>query len=156
MCVLFASVMHIDLPGESQLDEPIRSLIEQSAQPPSLQAQASSLPPVPSPSHGLLEEELQSITDWQGLGLRLGLEEHKLQEIMIDQRGMVAHCRRSMFSSWLKSVPTASWPDIVDALAKMGEWTLAAEIKFKYSQTSPIFQYPGKGIDGMHFSFGYT
>ena len=127
--------------------------MEQSARPPSLQMQASSLPPVPSPTHVLLEEELQSITDWQGLGLQLGLENYILQQIMIDENYKVARCRRSMLSKWLKSVPTASWLDIVHALAKMGEYTLANAIEFKYSQGSPIFQRPGKRITGMYSAF---
>ena len=135
----------IDLPVESHLDEAVRSLIEQSAQEASHQTQVSSLPP----SLAILEEELQAVIDWQGLGLQLGLEEYRLQEILIDEGGTVAHCRRSMLSVWLKSAPTASWLDVVDALAKMGERTLAATVKFRYCQTSPVFQHAGKGMDGL-------
>lgn len=136
-----------------ELTEAIQSLMPQSSLAPSHQINSPSPPSAPPPSTGLLEDELSTVIDWQGLGLGLGLEEHKLQEIETDGGGKVADCRRSMFSHWLRSTPTASWQDMVDALGKMGEWTLAARVKFKYSETFPSLQHQGKRFNSVVMLF---
>ena len=84
------------------------------------------------PTLQCLIEELETITDWQGLGIRLGIPEHKLRETEIDNRGKVPEHQRDMLSCWLKSTTKPSWEAMTAALGKMKEWKVAAELKLKY------------------------
>lgn len=79
-----------------------------------------------------LIDELETITAWQELGLRLGIPEHTLQEIKVDSHEKVLECRSGMLSCWIKSTANPSWEDVIAALGRMKEWKVAAKIKYKF------------------------
>ena len=46
---------------------------------------------------------LVSVVDWFTLGVYLGVEYHTLEEIRIQRRDHVSHCKSDMLIAWLKS-----------------------------------------------------
>ena len=77
---------------------------------------------------------IKNLTDWQSLGLALGLLYPTLKKIDDDQRGKTDRCVMEMIAAWLqqqdnvskKGVP--SWTVLQTALRKIGEIQLADEI----------------------------
>ena len=77
---------------------------------------------------------IKNLTDWQSLGLALGLLYPTLKKIDEDQRGKTDKCVMEMLAAWLqqqdnvkqKGVP--SWSVLGTALRKIGETQLANEI----------------------------
>ena len=78
---------------------------------------------------------LKNLTDWQSLGLALGLLYPSLEKIEEDQRGKTDRCVMEMIASWLqqqdnvskKGVP--SWAVLQTALREIGEIQLSDEIE---------------------------
>ena len=77
--------------------------------------------------------ELTGISDWFMLGLNLGVPYRLLKEIRSNYsvEGCGA-CRRETLVLWLQRAPNASWRDVVGALRKMEEDSLAGRIEQKY------------------------
>ena len=77
--------------------------------------------------------ELASVSDWHRLGLHLGVPDYELDQI---KRSHPAEgCdewKRETFSLWLRRTPSASWGDVVGALRRMRENTIAERIELKY------------------------
>ena len=77
---------------------------------------------------------IKNLSDWQSLGLALGLLYPTLKKIDDDQRGKTDRCVMEMIAAWLqqqdnvskKGVP--SWAVLQTALRKIGEIQLADEI----------------------------
>ena len=70
----------------------------------------------------LLLEAVSNVTDWHGLGRRLGLTMSQLRGIELTHRvDGLERMMAEMFDVWLKSSPNASWADLVTALRSMGE-----------------------------------
>ena len=77
--------------------------------------------------------ELVSVSDWRKLGLNLGVQDYELDKI--ERSHPSEDCGRWMqetFSLWLRHTPNASWGDVVGALRRMGENTVAERIEQKY------------------------
>ena len=90
------------------------------------------------------------VVDWQGLGLRLGIPEHQLEEIKVDCRGEVSECRNRMLSRWLRATGNPSWGEVIAALGRMKEWNVAAKIKYKYED---VARRAGKKSSFCHHLF---
>ena len=78
--------------------------------------------------------ELVSVSDWRKLGLNLGVQDYELDQI--ERSRSAEGCdgwKRETFSLWLKHTPNASWRDVVEALQRMGENTVAEKIELKYT-----------------------
>lgn len=77
--------------------------------------------------------ELTGIFDWFTLGLNLGVQYHQLQEIRrsysVEGYGAL---RRETLVLWLRRTPNVSWRDVVRALRKMEEGSVAGRIEQKY------------------------
>ena len=77
--------------------------------------------------------ELSDIFDWFALGLNLGVPYHKLEEVRrnysVEGHGAL---RRETLILWLRRTFNASWRDVVGALQRMGENTVAGRIEQKY------------------------
>ena len=86
------------------------------------------------PHIATLCNELTSISDWFTLGLNLGVQYHQLQEIRSNyfQVEGVGACRRESLVLWLQRTPNALWRDVVGALRRMGEKTVAERIELQY------------------------
>ena len=71
--------------------------------------------------------------NWHLLGVKLGLEDHKLRTIDHDFRGDgVDRCKHEMLSHWLRNAKHPSWKIVADALRLMGEHKVALKIQTKY------------------------
>ena len=97
--------------------------------------------------------ELVSITDWHKLGLYLGVQDYKLDQI--ERSHSAEGCdgwKRETFSVWLRCTSNASWRDVVETLQKMGQNTVAERIEQKYigECTSKLYT-----IVGVHVSSGF-
>ena len=83
--------------------------------------------------------ELVSVSDWRKLGLNLGVQDYKLDQI--ERSRSAEGCdgwKRETFSLWLRRKSSASWQDVVGALQQMGENTVAERIELKYNVTSKL------------------
>ena len=77
---------------------------------------------------------IKNLTDWQFLGLALGLLYPTLEKIKVEQCRAIEECKTKMIAAWLqqqdnvskKGVP--SWAVLQTALRKIGEIQLADKI----------------------------
>ena len=86
-----------------------------------------------------MNEELKTIAKWDKLNLlmmNLRLEKHEMEKIENDYAG-IDNQKIESFSSWLKQTPNASWKDIIVALRKIGEKTLASKLEKDYQWKEP-------------------
>ena len=109
-----------------------------------------------------LYNELAGVSDWRRLGLYLGVQDHKLDQIECSRPAEGCDVwKRETFSLWLRCTPSASWRDVVGALRRMGEKTIAEKIELKYivkpAHTSKFYTvvYAGR-YDSGYFSKGYN
>jgi len=92
---------------------------------------------------------LKSMSDWQTLGIKLGLPDFMIEEIRINANvyGIVQQ-RQRMITRWLEYDLKASWSKLADALEEMGSNKVAKDIRDKY-----VHGYRSKltgGIGGIH------
>ena len=86
----------------------------------------------------LLLEAVSNVTDWHGLGLKLGLTMSQLRGIELTHpRDGPGRLKAEMFDVWLKSSPNASWADLITALEAMGMDRVASNVRAAYSPTAP-------------------
>ena len=87
------------------------------------------------PPHALLDtshllaikKSLRGISDWQELGLELGMEFPFLDSINQSQGGEAEKCKTAMLHSWLKT-GEATKGSLVAALREMGEDSVADKL----------------------------
>ena len=78
----------------------------------------------------ILCEELSTVSDWYQLGLKLGVPDYKLDEIQ--RYHSSSQWKLETLKLWLQLKPNASWMNVVRALQRMEENTLAKWIRQKY------------------------
>lgn len=84
---------------------------------------------------GNLSNELSSIvTRWYALGINLGIPLYELRKIERNYPNDVDRRMTETLSLWLRYTPSASWKDVVIALQRMGENTLAERIRDKHTE----------------------
>ena len=77
---------------------------------------------------------LRNVSDWQSLGLELGLLYPRLARIEKEQCGWIDECKREMLAAWLKQEDNVnqygvpSWSTLQTALRNIGENKLVSEI----------------------------
>ena len=74
-----------------------------------------------------IKRSLRGLTDWQELGLALGIEYSLLDSIDNDKGGDVEKCKTAMLHSWLKT-GKATKSSLVDALREMGEDSILSKL----------------------------
>ena len=76
---------------------------------------------------------LKSVSDWQTLGIKLGLPDFMIEEIRINVNvyGIVQQ-RQRMITKWLDYDLKASWSKLADTLEEMGSNKVAKDIRDKY------------------------
>ena len=85
-------------------------------------AQASSL------TVAELDEQLDDLVDWETFGTHL--RKIKSKDIEIIERLPSVHKQKfALYRKWLKVCPDATWSDVVIALEKAQEFTLAEQVK---------------------------
>ena len=77
---------------------------------------------------------LIKVTEWYELGLQLGVEDAKLEEIEKNNRGNLRACRKKMFRAWLGITPNPSYQELVEALVTVGEVGEAEYLCEKYGK----------------------
>ena len=82
-------------------------------------------------------EDLKSITDWQILLTKLGMEKYNISKIEINHRGNVDLQKHDALYQWLCQKHDACWTDIIKALFEMEEHTLAKALERRYSWKDP-------------------
>ena len=75
--------------------------------------------------------------DWKSLAIQLELSGTKIEEIDVNNRGQVSHCRRDMIQFWLQSDISCSWQKLIGALMSTKQSVLADEIRVTYC---PMYQ----------------
>ena len=78
----------------------------------------------------VLWEELSTVSNWYQLGLKLGVPDYKLDEIQRNHSS--SRWKLETLKLWLQLRPNASWMNVVRALQRMEENTLAKRIRQKY------------------------
>ena len=85
----------------------------------------------------LLDQELQEVSDWFGLGLYLDIPPDELHTIKYEPTlRRIQDFRTEMFSAWMKKLPEPSWSRVVKALMEIGREKLARKIALKYGKNS--------------------
>ena len=85
----------------------------------------------------LLDQELQEVSDWFGLGLHLDIPPDELHCIKYEPTlRRIQDFRTEMFSAWMKKLPEPSWSRVVKALMEIGREKLARKIALKYGKNS--------------------
>ncbi len=75
-----------------------------------------------------LSNVLSEVADWESLGINLGIEMYKLDEIKAKCSGDPVMCKYRMLDMWLRLNTEASWKDVFIALEKIGEKKVAHKI----------------------------
>ena len=88
----------------------------------------------------LLDQELQEVSDWFGLGLYLDIPAEELHTIKYEPTlRRIQDFRTEMFSVWMKKLPEPTWPRVVKALMEIGRERLAHKIALKYGKTALLY-----------------
>ena len=81
---------------------------------------------------------LTQYSDWESLGLLLGLESATLEAIKADNSGKKQACKREMLENWLDGKDQVTecggptWRQLADCLKQLGEDSLAQVIEEQY------------------------
>ena len=96
----------------------------------SRQSLAVTVPTLPD----LLKELFGTVaSNWENIGILLGIDDGLLSKIKADNHGESGNCLREMLRVWLKKVdPPPSWNLLVDTLKSLGEEKLAEELRKRY------------------------
>ena len=85
---------------------------------------------------GLMNQELDIVTEWFTLGVNLGLSKHDLDAIRLKVgREDVTQCRLEALDLWYNRRPDVSWPDLLKALVLTGRARLVHKLALKYSES---------------------
>ena len=85
-----------------------------------------------------LDEQLNDLVEWERFGLYLpGMTSHGIEKIT-KQKDSDCLKKLALFKEWLKICPSPAWEDIIMALEKVGENTLASKIKQKTNTCSSL------------------
>ena len=67
-------------------------------------------------------------TKWYRLGLQLNISENELDKIKANNSTDVDSCILEMFKTWLRNTPDATYAELKDALDRIGEHSVAAQL----------------------------
>ena len=77
--------------------------------------------------------------DWKSLGIELDISSARLNEIDVNNRGMVGACRGAMVEVWLATDVEASWSKLADALVAVGQNVRAELVRELGRQVSELY-----------------
>ena len=85
-----------------------------------------------------LDEQLNDLVEWERFGLYLpDMTSHGIEKIS-KQKDSDCLKKLALFKEWLKIYPYPAWEDVIMALEKVGENTLASKIKQKTNTCSSL------------------
>ena len=74
--------------------------------------------------------KLNTLIEWDGFAENLPkIEQHHIKKIKAENKGDIDGQKRALFNKWLAIYPEAKYSDVVEALEKAGETTLAADVR---------------------------
>ena len=85
---------------------------------------------------------LQDVTEWQDLGIYLGLPDATIR-LIASHHDVMGH-KRMMISEWLKYDTEASWEKLARVLTEMKKNVIAANIRKKYVPAATTEKQPGE------------
>ena len=98
------------------------------------------------PKYDQLIELLDTLVNWQKFGTFLpGIKSEYIQVIERDIRGTDLQ-KAALFSKWLSINPEVSWQDVLLALEKSQNYTLASRVYQKLNTTSTTTLTTSQGI----------
>ena len=81
------------------------------------------------PTESELIELLEPLVKWQKFGIHLPkMSNAMIEKIEIDKLS-TDHQKMALFSEWLRVDDSATWSNVIDALSKANELTLASKIQ---------------------------
>ena len=97
------------------------------------------------PQYDQLLELLDTLVNWQKFGAFLpGIKSEHIQVIERDVRGNDLQ-KVALFSKWLSVHPEASWQDVLSALEKSQEYSLASKVYQKLNTTTSTTKNVSQG-----------
>ena len=75
-----------------------------------------------------LDEQLSELVDWERFGVHLGMSKSEVDIIDRDKPD-IANKKLTLFDKCLKANPSLTWEDVIEALEKIKENTLANKVK---------------------------
>ena len=79
-----------------------------------------------------LDDHLRDLVKWKRFALYLpGIDQSDIEVIVTEKRDDVAEQRLLLFSKWLSVHPKATWQDVIHALEKADEFTIANKLRMK-------------------------
>eukprot|EP00731_Ephydatia_muelleri_P004602 Em0002g778a len=79
-------------------------------------------------------------TKWYRLGLQINISENELDKIKANNPTDVDSCILEMFKTWLRNTPDATYAELKDALDRIGEHSVAAQL-LQPSVSNEVEQY---------------
>lgn len=77
-----------------------------------------------------LVQKLKTLIEWDGFAENLPkIEQHHIQKIKLENKEDIDGQKIALFNKWLAIYPEAKYSDVVKALEKAGETTLADEVR---------------------------
>ena len=98
------------------------------------------------PKYDQLIELLDTLVNWQKFGTFLpGIKSEHIQVIECENRRIDLQ-KTALFTKWLSVHPEASWQDVLFALEKSQEYSLASKVYQKLNTTSSTTKNVSQGI----------
>ena len=98
------------------------------------------------PKYDQLLELLDTLVSWEKFGAFLpGIKSEHIQVIERENR-RIDQQKTALFSKWLSVHPEASWQDVLFALEKSQEYSLASKLYQKLNTTSSTTKNVSQGI----------
>ena len=98
------------------------------------------------PKYDQLIELLDTLVNWQKFGTFLpGIKSEHIQVIERDKKENDQQ-KAALFTKWLHVHPDVSWKDVLSALEKSQEYTLASKVYQKLNTTSSTVLCISQGI----------
>lgn len=94
--------------------------------------------PVKPTLQDLLKELYSIASEWENIGVFLGIDSSMLDIIKATENSKSQSCLREMLKVWIKRVnPPCSWSAIAEAVEFLGDEHLADQLRTKYHVLSP-------------------
>ena len=95
--------------------------------------------------------QLDVVVEWKSLGIELDISSARLNEIEVNNRGMVGACRRAMVEVWRATDLGASWSKLAGALVAVGQDVRAEHVRGLGRQAGELYL---SGC-GFVYAFGF-
>lgn len=95
--------------------------------------------------------ELEGVSNWHALGIRLGVPPDKLDVIEQNHSKDAVRCKTETIRRWLNNAATPNWKNLALALYEIGEKGAAGKIEEKYLKCKGLLQNHYKSLFSTDF-----